>query len=61
MIKTLRAMDRNELLYWLGLALLFAGLALGVSVATALTVIGGVIAAESVLTSYLAMWIQVRS
>jgi hypothetical protein len=51
-----KSLDRNELTYWLGLLMLFAGLSLSVSVATALTVTGAVMAAESVLTSYLATW-----
>jgi hypothetical protein len=50
------SLDRNELSYWIGLLMLFAGLSLSVSVATALTVTGAVMAAESVLTSYLANW-----
>lgn len=62
MIKTwLLSLDRMERMYWLGLAMLFAGLALGVSIATALTVVGAVVAGESVLTSYLAQWIKARS
>lgn len=52
----LRSLDSNELKYWLGLLLLFVGLSLGVSIATALIVMGAVIALESVVTSYLAMW-----
>ena len=57
----LRSLDRNELTYWLGLAMLFVGLAWGVSIATALTVVGAVVAGESVVTSYLAQWIKARS
>ena len=53
-----RALDANERNYWLGLVLLFAGLSWGVSVATALTVVGAVVAGESVITSYLAQWIK---
>jgi len=52
----LRTLDRNEVTYWLGLLLLFAGLALRVSVETALIVVGAVLAVESVMTSYLATW-----
>ena len=55
---SLEAIERN---YWLGLALLFLGLAWGVSVATGLTVVGAVIAGESVITSYLAQWIKARN
>ena len=60
-IDWLRALDRSEQTYWLGLAMLFAGLALGHSIATALTVVGASIALESVLTSYLAQWIKTRN
>jgi len=56
MMTWLRSLDRNEITYWLGLALLFAGLSLRVSVATGLLVVGSVITAESVITSYLATW-----
>ncbi len=52
----LKSLERNEVTYWIGLFLLFVGLAILVSVAMALVVVGGVIAAESVITSYLAMW-----
>lgn len=55
------ALERSEKTYWLGLVLLFAGLALGVSVETALMVTGGIIAGESVLTSYMAAWTGRRS
>lgn len=60
MITWLRSLDRNELTYWLGLLMLFIGLALSVSAATALIVVGAAIAGESVLTSYLAAWIGAR-
>lgn len=56
MIKIWKALERSEQTYWIGLALLFIGLALGVSVATALSVIGAVIVLESVVTSYMAAW-----
>lgn len=56
----LTSVDRNELTYWLGLLLLFIGLAVSVSAATALTIVGAAIAGESVLTSYLAQWIKTR-
>jgi hypothetical protein len=52
----LKSLDRNEVVYWVGLVMLFAGLALNVSVATALVITGGAMAAESVITSYLATW-----
>ena len=56
----LPSVDRNELTYWLGLVLLFIGLSLGVSVATAFCVAGGLIVLESLITSYLATWMGVR-
>ncbi len=52
----LNSLDRNEVTYWIGLIMLFVGLSMRVSVETALIVVGAVIAAESVITSYLAMW-----
>lgn len=52
----LKSLDRNEMTYWLGLLLLFAGLALGVSMATGLIVVGAVIVVESVASSYLSTW-----
>jgi len=54
------ALERSEKTYWLGLLLLFIGLSLGVSIATALIVIGAAIAAESVFTSYLAGVLKAR-
>lgn len=54
------ALERFEKTYWLGLLILFIGVSLGISVATALTVIGTVIAAESVVTSYLAGILKAR-
>lgn len=60
MMTWLHSIDRNELTYWLGLLMLFVGLAVGVSAATALIVVGTVIAGESIVTSYLAAWIGAR-
>jgi hypothetical protein len=60
MIAWLRSSEPSERSYWLGLLLLFIGLALDVSVATALIVVGAVVAGESVITSYLATWIATR-
>lgn len=54
----LDSLDKNELRYWMGLIFVFIGLSLRVSVATALTVVGIVIAVESVITSYLATWLS---
>ncbi len=56
MKKLFSSLERSEQTYWIGLVLLFIGLALGVSVATALSVIGAVIVLESVVTSYMAAW-----
>lgn len=58
MIEWVRSLDRNEVTYWSGLLLLFVGVGLSVSVATALMVVGGVLTVESVITSYLATWIS---
>ncbi len=60
LITWLHSVDRNELTYWLGLLLLFIGLAAGVSTATALIVVGAVVTGESIVTSYLAAWIGAR-
>ena len=57
----LKSLDPNQLTYWLGMVMLFVGLSLSVSVATALIVSGGAIAAEAVITSYLAMWLARKS
>ena len=56
MTNWLQKQDRNELTYWVGLMMLFIGLCFSVSVATALAVVGGAMALESVLTSYVATW-----
>lgn len=60
LVEWLHSVDRNELTYWLGLLMLFVGLAVGVSTATALIVVGAVVTGESVVTSYLAAWIGAR-
>lgn len=57
----LLSLERNEITYWLGLLMLFAGVASSVSVATALIVVGASMAAESVVTSYLATWMAFSS
>lgn len=59
MIAWLKSLDRNEVTYWLGLLLLFAGLAVRVSVETALIVVGAVLAVESVISSYMATWMGI--
>ncbi len=60
MILWIKSLNRNEVNYWLGLALLFVGLSVRVSIATALIVTGAVITLESVITSYLATWLSLR-
>jgi len=56
-----RAQDRTEVTYWMGLLLLGLGLSLSVSIATALIVVGTVMVAESIITSYLEAWLVSRS
>lgn len=56
----LKNIDRYEVTYWIGLVMLFVGLSLRVSVATALIVVGGVMALESVITSYMNAWIGIQ-
>lgn len=56
----LNSLDRNEITYWLGLCLLFAGLTVRVSMETALIAVGAAMAVESVLTSYLSTWMASR-
>lgn len=52
--------DRNEATFWIGLVMMFIGLSFSVSIATAFLIVGGVIAAESLVTSYLATWMAIR-
>lgn len=52
----LAALDKNLLAYWLGLVMLFIGLSLRVSTATALIVCGAVIAVVSIVNSYVILW-----
>ena len=54
----LKSLDTHQKTYWLGLLMLFAGWSFVCSVAVALVVVGGLIALESVLTSYLVAWIN---
>jgi hypothetical protein len=48
--------DWNDWFYYGGLAMLFAGLCVGVSIAAALSVVGAVLAAVAVINSYVAVW-----
>lgn len=50
--------DRNELVFWLGLAMLFVGLSLSVSIATGLLWTGGVLIADGMISSYLEGWLM---
>ena len=61
MIARFKSLDRNERVYWVGLGMLFLGLNIGVSVATALIVTGSALALEAVITSYLATWMNWKS
>lgn len=61
MIARFNSLDRNERVYWVGLGMLFLGLTINVSVATALVVTGSAMALESVVTSYLATWLSWKS
>lgn len=54
----LTSLERNEVTYWIGLLMLFVGVSLSVSIATALMVVGGAMSIEAVITSYLASWIS---
>lgn len=60
LVAWIQTLDRNEIAYWVGLIMLFVGLTLRVSIATALIVTGAVIALESVVTSYLSTWLMVN-
>ena len=57
----LLSMEPNQRNYWVGLLMLFLGLTFFASLALALVVVGGVMTLESVLTSYLAVWIGSRT
>jgi hypothetical protein len=45
-------LDRNDIVYYAGLTMLFVGLALSVSVETALVVVGASLAAVALVNSY---------
>ena len=60
MKRWLQSLDRNEVAYWLGLLMLFVGLAIRVSTATALIVAGGVVVGTSVASSFFTTWLSVR-
>jgi hypothetical protein len=54
----LQSIDRNEVTYWLGLGMLFAGVALRVSTATALIVAGAIVLVTSVASSFFVTWLS---
>lgn len=56
----MQSLDRNVRVFWLGLALLFAGLASSVSIETALTWTGGILITDGMLASYLTAWLMSR-
>lgn len=55
---SLQSLDRNEVTYWFGLLLLFVGLAIRVSVATALIVSGAIVLTTSVASSFFVTWLS---
>jgi hypothetical protein len=57
--RRLRSMDLNARTYWVGLLMLFIGLSWFASLALALMVVGGGMAVESVITSYVAARVDV--
>ncbi len=56
----LQRLEANDWFYFAGLGLLFAGLALGVSVATALGVVGGVLVVLSTVRAYFVTWLAIQ-
>lgn len=60
LITKLNALERSEKNWWLGLLMLFIGLTWSESIYRALVIVGAVLAIESVITSYLAAWVNSR-
>lgn len=54
----IQSTDRNERNFWFGLLFLFAGLAVYFSPFLALAICGAVMIGESMITSYLAAWLN---
>ena len=54
----MKKLDANDLIYYAGLAMLFAGLAFTVSVGTALIVVGAVLAGVALTNSYALVWMS---
>lgn len=51
-------LDTNDVFYYAGLVMLFVGLSLSVSVATALTVVGAALALVSFVNSLIVVWLS---
>jgi len=60
LIAWIQTLDRYEITYWVGLGMLFAGLSLGVSIATALVVTGSILVMISFLNSLIVIWAAAR-
>jgi hypothetical protein len=56
-----KSADKNTLADWSGLVILFLGVALGVSVATALMVLGGILVVISTASSFYLTYLAMRS
>lgn len=56
-----KSADKNTLAYWSGLMLLFLGVALSVSVATALMVLGGILVVISTASSFYLTYLVSRT
>ena len=54
----LKTLDANDWLFYAGLLALFLGLSLGVSIATALMVVGSVLASVSFINSLIMVWLS---
>lgn len=61
LVTSFRAVDPNQRNYWIGLFFLFLGLTWLASIFTAFAVVGAVMTLESMITSYLAAWINSRN
>lgn len=61
LIANFNALERSEKTWWLGLLMLFIGLTWSESIFRALVIVGAVMAIESVITSYLAAWVNARN
>ncbi len=53
--------DIFDIIHYAGLAMLFIGLALVVSVGTAMIVVGAVLAGVSLVNSYIRVWLSRKS